>query len=292
MKNSSYSSITGDIPLSPLKKYLYRLNAFSERQISKLYDLEEIYSIEKFEPVLDKNKILETFGNIALVASPIRLLCMDFLLNHGVDSFGNGCDLIDLGCGTGLYSRHLARISNYRSYEGFDIKARKEWDELSSDSTRFNLATLGVDPIPIGSADRVFSQSVLEHVHYDCSVFDRFLVETPRFLKHLHLVPAPMSFFETRYHGYRRYGGRELKNLLSNPSFQDVTITPIGNPAARIYHKYQHGKLVKPHLARQAPAYDTDLSALENMAKHAEKFVNANAHEASFYALSFTQQLK
>lgn len=290
--NSSLSNISGDVPQPSLKRTIYRMNAGLERLYARAGHLSDRFTVLDFDPVIDQSKIIETFGSKAQDASPTRVLCYSYLLEFAKEKLEPECEIVDLGCGFGHYSQHLKKLLDYTAYLGFDIERRDAWKGYENERAVFRTAELGKEKIDIGHARNIFSQSVLEHVHHDCRIFDLFGCDAPVTLKHLHLVPAPMSYFETRYHGFRRYGIRELTRLLSHPGFQNITITPLGNAVSREFHALQHGK--RSAVARMKKtgangAYDLNASALENMDARGAEFKCEDLRDASFFAISFDQ---
>lgn len=290
MRKSSFHFITGDRPLNQIEESVYRLSAWFERLlVSRPYHGP---TIQPFRPKFDRARLEELFGPRAVNGTTSRILCFDFILQLGGGIFGPDRAILDLGCGTGIYARHIRRAFGYRSYQGCDIEARPEWAGLSASDTRFGTAVLGVDPIAVDDIDVVFSQSVLEHIEFDVEVFHRLRAMSPRRLRHLHLVPGVPSFIEHKLHGFRRYAPWMLDRLLDVPGIANIEVHAIGNWASREMHWLAKGKPKRD--PKHPPGigvvpYDPGKSVLDNMIACRDLLVTDEPTDAAFYALVFNQ---
>lgn len=290
-KSSSWNRITGDVPLNEIEKLQYRFNAWIERR-RQPFDTFPV-DVEPYQPVLDVDALQKTFGDAILRASPTRALCFDFILEHLPGIYPEQPRIFDLGCGTGAYSSFLEAALGFETYQGCDIKERDSWNSFAKPGVSFSVATLGEDVVALNDATCVFTQSVLEHIQYDRSVFDLLTADAPVCVQHVHFVPAVRSFVEHRYHGYRRYGPREISQLLDNSSVFDVKILSMGNDVTREMYWLQKGKKKSYQQGVQKVdiQYDQQLSCVENMVNHREDIITRSAKEASFYVLLFKQQV-
>lgn len=247
-----------------------------------------------YQPRLDEDNLVTVFGDQILISSPSRLLCFDYILHECSSLLGDTKHVLDIGCGYGNYAAHIKSAHGYASYQGYDIETRATWDDLADEKTRFDVATLGVDTINVDKVDTVFSQSVLEHVAFDRAVFDRFSVTTPRVLNHIHFIPATRSFFEHRYHGYRRYGPCTINRLLSSPSIKNIEVIALSNWVGRETHALMRGKAKKVRAFGDrsvVPAYDPSLSSLKNLIARKNFLTASQITDASFFALRFDQHI-
>ncbi|PTW60427.1 methyltransferase family protein [Breoghania corrubedonensis] len=290
-KKSSFHWVCGDGPLGFFDKALYNACQRLERVVGNLS--QERGACEPYEPELDVERLVGAFGPTVHTYSPTRILCYDFLLNRASGIFGEAPDLVDLGCGAGTYSHHLKKVTRYCSYQGYDIEPRSTWAEYAAPSVTFAKARLGYEPLDVGPANAVFSQSVLEHIEFDRSAIALLRPDGERTLTHLHMIPGIPSFFEHRYHGYRRYGARAVRNLVDLPGISDVEVHHFGNWVTREFFwdmRNRHKPQVSHSERKKAGvSYDTRLSALENLAIHRDKILTRSMAEASFLALTFKQ---
>ncbi|MTI07011.1 hypothetical protein E1180_15985 [Roseibium denhamense] len=290
-RSSSWKRISGDVPLTQVQKLQYRLNAWVERLLQPIETFP--VAVEPYIPVLDIDRLEKSFGEPVLVASPTRALCFDFIQEKLPEFFTPGARILDLGCGYGLYSRHLNAVLDCADYQGVDIQARPTWEDLTKSGATFREATLGEHMIDVNGANCIFTQSVLEHVQFDCSVFGLLKSDEAVEIQHVHFVPAPHSFAEHRYHGFRRFGPKAISRLLDDSSIFDVKIYSMGNDVTREMYWRQKGK-VKTYQTRNGRLeylYEQEKSCVENLGLNKEIIVPKNPREASFYALVFKQHV-
>ncbi|WP_158596119.1 class I SAM-dependent methyltransferase [Oleomonas cavernae] len=292
IRKSSFHFISGDRPLNQLEEGVYRLSYLFERFIGSIRSTG--ISCQFYRPTLDAERLVRIFGERASSGSPSRILSFDFILEVAKKEFGPDKSVIDLGCGSGVYAQHLHRAFGYRHYNGYDIAPHPEWPNFAAANVHFATAELGKDWIDVDDADIVFSQSVLEHIQYDCQVFARFRTARARRLRHVHLVPATLSFFEGRLHGYRRYGLRAIANLLSAKGISEVELYALGNWVTREIHWESKGKPKRAEFhdghVTLVP-YDRSLPVVENMARNRANLVAKRVEDAAFFALIFTQDV-
>lgn len=292
MRKSSFHFISGDRPLNQAEEGIYRLSYLLERFLGWIGPSD--VSCQFYQPTLDAERLVSLFGERASSGSPSRIMSFDFILEIARKEFGPDKSVVDLGCGSGVYAQHLHRACGYRDYRGYDIAAHPDWPKFAGVDTRFATAELGKDWIDVDDIDIVFSQSVLEHIQYDCQLFARFRTSRPRRLRHVHLIPATLSFFESRLHGYRRYGPRAITNLLSAEGISEVEVYAMGNWVTRELYWAAKGKPKRTKFhddgVRLIP-YDRALPVVENMVRNRESLVAERIEDAAFFALIFTQQV-
>ena len=293
-KKSSPNCISGDGKISPKDKIHYTIQYYLEKfsNLSKSLNCD----LDWYVPEFDTGRLIDTFGNYILTASPSRALCCDFLLHYAEKFLGNRPRLIDLGCGRGNYSQYLRELVDFASYNGVDIKQNAEWIQYESEHVEFSTAVLGQDYIDVGDATAVFSQSALEHVQFDKEIFRRLTSTKPVNLRHLHLVPATQTWHETHFHGYRRYGPVQLNSLLDNPDFSNIRVFALGNWLSRACYRLQMGKRLKLRTTKTQEmkalvTYDRRITPLENLASKREQLVASDISDVSFFAVTFDQKL-
>ncbi|SDU39940.1 Methyltransferase domain-containing protein [Stappia sp. ES.058] len=288
--SSSASPISGDTKLNGTERFLYRGNALLERWTEALGSLPG--SVETYEPQLDIARLRELFGDAVDNGSPTRVLCFDFIATMMPSLFSTAPHVVDLGCGSGVYSRHLKNVVSYQSYLGLDAQQSSHWQKYADAEVSFRKQEIGKNRISIGEADCIFSQSVLEHIRYDRSALLNLESEASKPLTHLHFVPAPPSFFEHRYHGYRRYGALQIERLLTGIGASDIRIWPLGNNITREFYWGQRRKPKKFSSREGEIIFNASMSMVENLKAVREYIIPRHFREASFFAIYFKQDLQ
>ena len=286
---SSFHFISGDRHLSPLGKGLYRASHLLEKMINTNPGR---LTFQTYRPTFDRDRYVAAFGQSALDLSSARVLCLNFLLDHGRDVFSPTRSVANLGCGSGRYADFLRNTFGYRAYAGYDVKSHPEWKDRAAPSTRFSIAELGSDLIDVSASDLIFSQSVLEHVKEDKSVFCNFTSKKEKTVQHLHFVPAIGSYEAYGPHGYRRYGPRQIRNLLKVPGISNLRLHAIGSRLTRAMAKDHARKLSAGGFGKWTPAcpvYAPDLSIFDNLSRYQEHISPSNPYDAEYYALMFDQ---
>ena len=162
--STTWSLINGDSNLSFVQVLIYHLLVRLENFLSFG---EEIKGARIYLP---KSSIRYDASS----SSSPRQLCWDFL--HSLDfanlvDQGNGLNVLDIGCGKGHYSKYFQE-KGPTQYLGIDAVRNKEWDSLEDKNTNFTMCSCGVEALPIPQGTNViFSQSSLEHINYDLTLF-------------------------------------------------------------------------------------------------------------------------
>ncbi|WP_156884514.1 class I SAM-dependent methyltransferase [Stappia stellulata] len=287
--SSSASPISGDNKLTGIQRFLYRGNALVERWTQGFGTLPGV--VETYEPELDTTRLRALFGEAVDNGNPTRVLCFDFIASMMSSLFPTSPDVVDLGCGSGIYSKYLKNVISYRNYLGLDAFQSSQWRQYERPGVSFRQQEIGRNRVSIGEADCIFSQSVLEHIRHDRGALLNLESETSSILTHLHFVPAPPSFFEHRYHGYRRYGAPQIDRLLADIGAFDVRIWPLGNGITREFYWHQRRKPKKFSSEKIAVEFNDCMGMAENMKAAREHIVPQDPKEASFFAVFFKQKL-
>lgn len=289
--SSTFHFISGDGEPSNIRKYICRINQKIEHTIYNSSLPGEDYSA--CYPNLDLKKLSNLFGDDILNSSPSRILSYDFLAENGISVFGSGASIVDLGCGKGNYSEHLAKVINFKSYLGCDLASRDEWKNYARENVNFTKRTLGIDNIDVSSYNSVFSQSVLEHVRFDKEAFEKLTAHRGHTLNHMHFVPALPSWSEYKYHGYRRYSLSIIQKLLSGINVTDLRIIGIGNSLTRDFFREQRlPRYQKANYETKADhvPFEKGISMAENLKRQKELIVPNHAGDASFFVITFCQK--
>ncbi len=126
--------------------------------------------------------------------------------------------ILDLGCGSGRYGTSLQTWTGGRvaRYVGVDRDAHPDWTRLAAEYPylefrRGDVQMIG-QLIP-SETNIIISQSTLEHVSDDVSVFEQTHAYARRYerpMLHIHLVPSQECLWTYLWHGYRQYTPRTL----------------------------------------------------------------------------------
>lgn len=221
-------NINGDKKLSFIENLIYTLlfiNEFlNERKAEKNYFFEiswrDLYKFWKDDNILNY--------------SPSRIATDAFLINYLTNNFDikKKLNVLDLGCGLGVYSTYLRNLGYQLNYTGVDLN-KDATKHLSIDkNNNFILGNFDTENNKIfnqlsklnkiNKFDLILSHSFLEHVEKDDLTINnlkKFFPET----KQVHFVPASLSFFNYFRHGYRRYNNKKIRSMSNKPkNFYEV----------------------------------------------------------------------
>lgn len=284
--SSSFHFVSGDRKLDPISKILYVLSFFAESWQNRNRRLP--FEVISYRPVFNREKLVTAFGEQILNRSPSRILCADFQVETLPRLVKPAPSVLDLGCGRGEYSQHLRNIIGYKRYLGIDLNWSPDFSGYERDDTRFTQANLGVEEIDVSHFDLVFSQSVLEHIRYDRRLFSLLKARerTPRL--HVHFVPATRSFYEYRFHGYRRYGPLEIARLLSTREIDNIQVYMLGNQLTRRLFRKRYFKGIKRlWTVGDTTPYDPTLTMFDNLVNVRDRLQAESVHDASMFCLVF-----
>ena len=181
---------------------------------------------------------LENDKNFFLRNAPSRILCEFFLFNWLKNNFDpkKKINILDVGCGSVVALKIFQKFFKEINYFGCDYKERENWEELKKNGINLFKYEIGENFVKdLPEIDLVHSQSVFEHVKYDLSGFE-ILSKKFKKAKHIHFLPAPLSFLNYEKHGYRRYAFKDLTRLKKILNDDKVNIYNIGGKNAFNYH--------------------------------------------------------
>jgi len=174
------------------------------------------------------------FEKIDQMGSPSRILSQLFLVNlPWLDikkELGN-INILDIGCGSGLYGERLSDYSGglISSYKGIDIAENPVWKDLKLKHANFSFEKIKdeniLSYIP-PKTNLFFSQSSLEHLD-DVLYFNQIKEYTEKYKEpiiQIHLVPPPFGLWLYLLHGIRQYTPRNISKLTGVFSENDKKI--------------------------------------------------------------------
>lgn len=181
---------------------------------------------------------LENNKNFFLRTAPSRILCEFFLFNWLKNNYdpNKKINILDVGCGNGVALKIFRKFFKEFNYFGCDYRERENWKKLKKDGItlfKYEIGENFIEDLP--NIDLVHSQSVFEHVKYDLSGFE-ILSKKFEKAKHIHFLPAPLSFLNYEKHGYRRYAFKDLIKLKKILNKDKLNIYNIGGKNTFKYH--------------------------------------------------------
>lgn len=221
MKKLSLNFINGDFKTNFIEKIIYLF----------FFSLEILFEkkTKNYEKKIYIQKFLKTYKKKLFEYSPSRILMNYYLLNYIKSIKKKNIRILEIGCGDGRNLEIIKHSKKKFTYFGCDIKNRKSWLYLKKNNIFFFKTNLNYEKkfFSLKNIDFIFSTSVLEHIKYDLSLLIRLNKKFAN-AKHVHFVPAPISFFNYLLHGYRRYNFQMLKKI-ENFIDKKIKITKLGD---------------------------------------------------------------
>lgn len=218
-KSTSIHNINADKRIGFIGGMLHFLLNF----INNFFPHIKIDSDLNFRSFKIKN-LSKDFDSVDRLASPGRVLSeiflMEFPWERVVKELGE-INVLDIGCGSGIYGEMLSLYSENRisRYFGIDIVERPEWKLLEKRHRNFSFNRITGDvieskSIPEGT-NLFFSQSALEHLN-DLQYFEQIKTYADKYKKpiiQVHLVPSAVGLKIYPLHGIRQYTPRTISKL-------------------------------------------------------------------------------
>ncbi|MCB1157556.1 MAG: methyltransferase domain-containing protein [Leptospiraceae bacterium] len=142
-----------------------------------------------------------------------------FALKHYIKDIKSEC-ILDVGAGSGIFSRQLLETSSYSSSTCVDISYPKEWDEVYKDKPIYfkkNIETT--------DADLVLMMDVLEHVEDDVALLKSYVDKVQSGAYFLITVPAFQFLFSGHdlfLEHHRRYTSSMIQKTVKSAGLEVV----------------------------------------------------------------------
>ena len=219
-KSTSIHNIDGSSKLAFLNRILYLILNIANNSFSK-HNVDTRLQYSNFIP----NDIEPILATIDQKRSPSRML--SYLLWYNVfwenvrQQLGGQINLLDIGCGKGIYSCILNDFSggNIDTYHGIDISESQIWERLRSKSQKVRFTRYDGRDLSFGlthGVNMIISQSALEHVEEDLFLFHqiaRHIKEKGTPMLQIHLFPSPACLLLYLTHGIRQYTPRTISKI-------------------------------------------------------------------------------
>ena len=172
--------------------------------------------------------------------SPSRWYCLKYL-EMNLPYINN---MLDIGCGQGDYYNYVTEIIGKDiNYKGLDVFQSPSWNNIQNTNVQFEKFDLiNQDPFAIYKQyEVIFSQSVLEHIPNDISIFRESinnLVNSSQAKVVIHFIPAASTLITYPFHGYRQYTIKSINKMLAGIDRKNliIKINTLGGLADYILH--------------------------------------------------------
>jgi 2-polyprenyl-3-methyl-5-hydroxy-6-metoxy-1,4-benzoquinol methylase len=156
---------------------------------------------------------------------------------------GGKIDVLDLGCGSGLYGKEIdvATKGALNSYHGIDIQEHEQWRECSKLNGKLSYSIAGVEDInkTYNAQGLIISQSVLEHIPNDRKLIEdvcNIAMSTKSRIIQIHLIPSSACYYKYLWHGYRQYTPKNIEKILKNVKNSKCYLIPLGGKKCNKTH--------------------------------------------------------
>jgi SAM-dependent methyltransferase len=253
MKSSSVHRITADhSPRFPVAATWYVLNWLNNVWLPNRRDRSLV--VRAFQPRITA----ADWDLLTPTDSPARKLSDLFWMKLPWDAVSyelGSIRILDIGCGSGRYGAQLQRFSKdlIATYVGIDPVEAPTWTEVKNRYPFIELHQRNaeeLDPGTLGSCNFIMSQSCIEHVKNDLSLFENIASLANRSRKPLiqvHLFPSSACLKLYLTHGVRHYTPRTVSKITRLFHHNSrCTLVELGGAASNAVHwKY----LTRPLLA-------------------------------------------
>ncbi|MEE9601298.1 MAG: class I SAM-dependent methyltransferase [Thermoplasmata archaeon] len=178
-------------------------------------------------------------------------------------------NVVDTGCGSGIYGKKLLAYSNngLTTYTGIDISRDANWAEMEDEYPNFrfcvNRGTNFSESIPEG-ANFFMTQSAIEHFNEDLSYFEQIRDYTLSYGKsviQVHLFPSSYCLWLYLWHGARQYTPRTVSKITR--LFRDSSYAVLFRLGGRECNRLHYEFITKPLLIHKRDLRDSKAEEYE-----------------------------
>ena len=220
INSSSINRITSDKGLTPYQRVVWFVINFFDNMFNE--SLSPCVKINNLS--VDRGQFDSLNREIDDTSSPSRRLSLLFFHTYNWrDNIpkSSHAKILEIGCGTGIYSQLFDDVLSEPEYTGLDIMQNSLWFKYKSKRVSFVQSPAKDIKDIIDNYNIVFTQSSLEHIEEDVKLFDDIYenrVSKGRPTMQVHLFPASSTLFTYLWHGYRQNNFRKINKLISSYS--------------------------------------------------------------------------
>ena len=234
-------------------------------------------------------------NKLEITSSPSRQFSDLFWLNLPWTSIKEelgGLNILDIGCGSGVYGVKLIDYSNNNisSYTGVDILKNTKWKKIKNTYPFFKFYIFDSNNISrdiFEGKNFVITQSALEHFK-DYLIYFRKIKDYISYSKknviQIHLIPTKESFKIFLYHGLRQFTLRRISKItkLFNTKSYSILYKLGGELCYRLHYIF----ITKPLKKKGEDLRESRLDKYEKLLPLAmKKDMMSSLKYPSFYAL-------
>lgn len=179
------------------------------------------------------DKILfDIYGSYPCI-SPGRYQSYFILTKYFNKNSFNKAKILELGCGTGVYSLYLDKILNNSFYTGIDLSFKNNPYLISNvvDNIKVDFKKIDATKLSFKKAsfDLVLSFWSLEHIENDINALKQAYIVLKKEGTFIIAVPSIYTFlFHLGRHGYRSYTKKNITDKLSKTGFKIKKVYSVG----------------------------------------------------------------
>jgi len=137
-------------------------------------------------------------------------------------------EIIDFGCGKGMYSKLFKRFKKSK-YEGIDLEKRDEWEKFSSENVRYSAQ----DGTKLNFKDEKFNLAIaitsLEHIENENKAISELYRIVKKGSNVIIIVPTkPYWIFQLGRHCFHHNSKKQLIKLVKSKPFKIIEYKKIG----------------------------------------------------------------
>lgn len=144
-------------------------------------------------------------------------------------------EVIDFGCGRGMYSKLFKRFNKFK-YEGIDLDKKEEWKDFSSENVNYSAQ----DGTKLNFKDEKFNFAIaitsLEHIEDEKQAISELYRVVKKNSNVIIIVPTrPYWLFQLGRHCFHHNSKKQLIRLVKSKPFKIIKYKKIGGPLSFLF---------------------------------------------------------